>query len=806
VAAEAGTGKSRLVYEFKETLPGDCKVLEAYSVSHGKASSWLPVIEMLKTYFELADEDDDRSRSEKVEAGLRALDPALAEMSPYIFGLLGVAGAAASLAMMDARIRRQRTLEAVKRIVIGESLRQPILLIFEDLHWIDAETQELLDLLADGVARARILMLVNYRPEYRHQWGAKSYYLQLRLDPLGGKSADEMLQALLGSDASLQSLKRLVVEKTAGNPFFIEEMVRSLIEQGVLTRDGGLKLTRPPNEIQIPPTVHDILASRIDALPPPEKGLLQTLAVIGKDFPLNLIRRITASPDDRLALMLKQLRAAEFIYEQPALGEAAYTFKHALTQEVAYNSVLVERRKVLHERTGQAIEMLYQDRIDDRLSEVAYHYSRSADTRKAVEYLFRAGNQATSRSGFRQAIVQLSAALELLPRLPDDAERARTELAIQSRLLPSIGSTKGWATPELEPLYARGRELSAQIDDAAFTFPVLFEQWITRWFKLELHEGMQLADHLLAMAEQVKDRKMLLSAHWACGTILLERGELVAASEHLEKAVAGYDPRQPLPDKQEDLRRVAALGRLYLVWHQLGHADQARAKSREALEAAQRSSAPFILAGAVYNVAQYNLFRGDAAAALKNADEAMELIESFGFLFIWPMTVAVKGGAMIAQERYEEGIDMMRQGISAFYSSKATPPAWILSFLASGLGKVGRHEEGLQVLEEGFASVAKTGQQGSSPWLHNIKGELLLSQNPSDVAEAELCFRRAIEIARRQSARSPELRATTSLGRLLRDTGRRDEARAMLGDIYNWFTEGFDTADLKDKGPAQLAG
>jgi class 3 adenylate cyclase len=420
---EAGAGKSRLMYEFKATIPDGCKVLEAYSVSHGKASAWLPVLELLKSYFEIADEDDDGRRSAKVEAKTRGLDPALAETLPYILSLLGIAGAGAQSAMMDARIRRRRTLEAIKRIIIRESLEQPLVLIFEDLHWIDAETQELLDLLVDSVASARILMLVNYRPEYHHAWGNRTCYTQLRLDPLGGRSADDMLHALLGGDASLQSLKRLIIEKTEGNPFFMEEIVRALVEQGVLVRNGATRLTKPLTEVQVPPTVQGILASRIDALPASEKSLLQTLAVIGKDFPLDLVRHMTASPDDRLEPMLKNLQGGEFIYEQPALGEAEYTFKHALTQEVAYNSVLLKRRRLLHERAGEAIEVLFKDRIDDHLAELAHHCSRSASTRKAVEYLFRAGSQAMARSAFSEAATRLSSALELLKHLPDDAER-----------------------------------------------------------------------------------------------------------------------------------------------------------------------------------------------------------------------------------------------------------------------------------------------------------------------------------------------------------------------------------------------
>jgi predicted ATPase len=378
------------------------------------------------------------------------------------------------------------------------------------------------------------------------------------------------------------------------------------------------------------------------------------LAVIGKDFPLNLVRHITASLDDRLEPMLKGLQAGEFIYEQPALGEAEYTFKHALTQEVAYNSMLIERRRLLHERTGEAIEELFKDRIDDHLADLAHHYSRTANTRKAVEYLFRAGSQAMAHSAFSDAATWLCSALELLQRLPNDAERARTELAIQSRLLPSIGSTKGWATPELEPLYGRARDLCAQIDDPAFTFPILFEQWITRWWKLELQEGMELADELLAIAEQVKDAKMLLSAHWACGTILLERGELVSANEHLQKAVAVYDLGQRLADLQTELRRVAALSRLYLALHQLGYPDRAWVKSCEMLEVARRSSGALILTVAYSSVTQYDLLRGDPTAAQKHADEAMVLIETLGLQAILPRTIAARGAALIAHGSCED--------------------------------------------------------------------------------------------------------------------------------------------------------
>ena len=794
---EAGAGKSRLMYEFKATIPDGCKVLEAYSVSHGKASAWLPVLALLKSYFEIADEDDDSRRSEKVEAKTRGLDPALAETLPYILSLLGIAGAGASLAMMDAGVRRRRTLEAIKRIFIRESLRQPLVVIFEDLHWIDAETQELLDLLVDSVASARVLMLVNYRPEYHHEWGNRTCYTQLRLDPLGGQSADEMLHALLGGDASLQSLKRLIIEKTQGNPFFMEEIVRALVEQGVLVRNGATRLTKPLTEIHVPPTVHGILASRIDALPASEKGLLQTLAVIGRDFPLNLVRHLTAGSDDKLEPTLKGLQAGEFIYEQPALGEAEYTFKHALTQEVAYNSVLMERRRLLHERTGEAIEALFKERIDGHLAELAHHYSRSANTRKAIEYLSRAGSQAAARCAYSEAVSRSSSALELLKHLPDDAERARQELSLQTLLGLSLANVKGWAAAELEPVYARARELCAQIRDPVLAFRPLWLQWLMRWWKLELDKALELADELLSIAEKVKDPKMLLSANWARGTTLLLLGELVSANEHQEKGMAAFELHQPLP-KELELNMVLSLHCLSLGLSWLGYPDRAWAKSRGMLEVAQRSSNPEVLAQAFNFLALHHLRRGDSVAAQKYAEEAMALVEERGFVGFSAIATTWYGAALIAHERYEEGVAEMHRGFAAWRATGGTPQAFCFSYLAIGLAGIGRREEGLQVLEEGFASVAKTGEQTNRPDLHHVKGRLLLAQNPSDVTEAEQCFRTAIEIARRQSARSEELRATTSLARLLATQGRRDEARAMLAEIYGWFTEGFDTADLKD--------
>src|SRR6266849_2227387 len=358
--AEAGTGKSRLVYEFKAIPPGDCKVFEAYSVSHGKASAYLPVLELLYGYFGIENADDAAQRRGKIETRLSALDRALNDTLPQLYTLMGLHEGPDPNAQMDPHTKRRRTLDAIKRIILRESLNQPTVIIFEDLHWIDGETQALLDLLADGIANVRLLLLVNYRPEYSHAWTNKSYYTQLRLDALGRESAGEMLLTLLGDGVELDPLKRMVIVRTEGNPFFIEEMVQAL------------------------------LASRIDRLPAGQKELLQTLAVIGRESLLGLLGKVVSRTEVQLERMLGDLQAGEFIYEQPATGDIEYVFKHALTQEVAYNSLLIERRKLLHERFGDAIESLYTSSLDDHLAELAHHYSHSDNVTKAVEYLGRA--------------------------------------------------------------------------------------------------------------------------------------------------------------------------------------------------------------------------------------------------------------------------------------------------------------------------------------------------------------------------------------------------------------------------------
>jgi class 3 adenylate cyclase len=464
IVAEAGTGKSRLVYEFKATLPAGCKLLEAYSVSHGKASAWLPVLELLNVYFGIVGVDDSATRCEKVGSKLAALDPSLSDMLPYLSALLGIQEDPDPLAEIEVQVKRRRSLEAIKRILLRESLNQPLIVVFEDLHWIDSETQALLDLLAESIASARVLLLVNYRPEYRHEWSGRSHYLQLRLDPLGTENAAVMLTALLGEGAELEAIRSLIAQRSGGNPFFIEEMVQALFEQGILARNGTVKLLQPLSQAHLPVTVVGMLASRIDGLPAAEKELLQTLAVIGAEFPLVLVKSTTQKGDDQLQRELAHLRLGEFIYEQPASGDVEYRFKHALTQEVAYRSILTERRKKIHQRVGRAIEELYRGQLEEHLTELAYHYRRSSDNEKAAVYLKRAADQAAQRSSVAEAEAQYRDAISIVIEQPRTPDRDRLELGVQLGLAALLIG-KSFGAPAREEPLIRATELCERVGD-----------------------------------------------------------------------------------------------------------------------------------------------------------------------------------------------------------------------------------------------------------------------------------------------------------------------------------------------------
>ena len=448
LVGEAGVGKSRLVYEVVHSHHTQgWLVLESASVSYGKATPYFPVIDLIKRYCHLEDSDDTRTIQARVTGQVLTLDATFQEIIPALLALLDALPEDHPFLKLDPSQRRRRTLEGLKRVLLRESQVQPLLLVFEDLHWIDSETQALLDSLVESLPAARLLLLVNYRPEYEHGWGSKTYYTQLRLDPLPPTSAEAFLEALLGFNASLALLKQLLITHTGGNPFFLEETARTLVETGVLVgTPGEYRLMQSLPSIQVPATVQAVLAARIDRLPPDVKHLLQVAAVSGMEVPFPLLYAIAGMPEEMLHRGLAQLQAAEFLYETRLFPEREYTFKHALTHEVAYGSLLQEQRRVLHAQIVETLEATSPDRVAEQVERLAQHALRGEVWDKALAYFRQAGERAMARSAHHEAVGYFDQALHALAHLPAQRETHEQavdlRLALRSALLPALDSER----------------------------------------------------------------------------------------------------------------------------------------------------------------------------------------------------------------------------------------------------------------------------------------------------------------------------------------------------------------------------
>ena len=646
-----------------------------------------------------------------------------------------------------------------------------------------------------------------------------------------------MLSALVGDGEDLTPLKRLIIERTEGTPFFIEEIVQALFEDGVLKRDRTVTLAGSLNAVKVPATVQAVLASRIDRLQAEERELLQTVAVLGREFPLALVRRMTLKPDSESGQMLAELQSAEFIYEQPAVGDIEYVFKHALTQEVAYNALLIERRKFLHERAGLALESMFADQLEDHLEELAHHYSRSDNVAKAVEYLGRAGQQSLQRPAYADAISSLSAALTLLHRLPVDPKRFQRELLLQLALGPALIAVKGLAAPEVEQAYTRARDLCDIVGDPPELFPALWGLWAVHLVRAELRRASELAEQLLRRAQSKRDPVRVIYARMARGSTSYFMGQFVLAREHFEIAISLYDPKHHRPLAFRYGGADAGVRCLsYAAWTlwQLGYPDQALNRANEALALAQVLSHPFGLAWAEVFVDVLRQLRGEVRATQETAERLSALSAEHGLADFFAFATILHGWAMVVYDGNKAGITKTQEGLAATRATGAElVSAYFLCLLAQARMRMGDFDGALGALTEALAAANENEDRFYEAETYRLSGELLLKRHAEEnenlnseategtqrirrprhkrsnlqpvnrnadsyASQAQNCFERAIQVARGQSARSFELRATTSLARLLASQGRRDEAHAMLADIYNWFTEGFDTADLKE--------
>ena len=809
VMGEPGVGKSRLFHEFKVLSEKHCLVLETFCAAHGSGYAYLPLIELLRNYFHIRPQDDERTLHEKVAGRVVALERALEDGLPYLLTLLGHSEFTAALQQMDPHIRQQRSFDTIKRLLVRESLTQPVVLIFEDLQWLDEGTQAFLDDLSESLATAQMVLLTNYRPEYRHAWGSKTYYSQLRLDALGMEEAKELLAVLLDeanwtvTAASLEPLKQLILEKTEGTPFFMEEMVRALFDQGVLVQGmGGIALTKSLDEIHIPATVQGVLAGRIDQLGAAEKELLQTAAVIGREFSLSLLTQVAHAAEEILVPLLSRLQTAEFIYEQPAFPEVEYTFKHALTQDVAYGSLVSERRREVHARTAQAIESLFHEQLNDRrLRELAYHSVHSGNAGKAVEYYQRAGEMALKHSAYTEAIRDLNHALDLLPTLSHTPDRPQQELTLLISLGSCLMATKGYAAPEVEIVYTRARELSRTIGDLPQKFPVLFGLWRFYLVRGEYAAAGEVIEKLQRLSECMPGSRQFLPAQQALGLTAFRLGEFADARVHLERAVAMYDPGVHGPENAQGVigqdPGVASLAFLaWMLWH-LGYPDQALQRSQEAIALAREISHPYSLVSALHFGTAVHRFRGEGAIAQTQAEGVVALASEQGFPYFQAAGTYLRGWAIAEQGQVEAGIVDMLEGRRIWQESGIRQLGQVSLLLAEAYRKVDRVKDGLAVLAEAEAEMDKSHEKWWQAELLRTRGELLLaSQAGENSPEVTACFQRAIRTAHSQQAKSLELRTSICLATLWQEHGKPDDAYQLLSNIYGWFTEGFDTPDL----------
>jgi len=832
VSGEAGIGKSRLVQVMKERVAQEQYMrLEARCSPYYQNSALYPVIEFLQRALQFSRDDTPAEKLEKLERALAPYGFALAEVVPLLASLL-------SLPLPDrypplpltSQKQKEKTQQAVLAWLLAAAERHPVLSVWEDLQWADPSTLELLSRFIDQVPTTHLLIVLTFRPDFTPPWMSCSHLCSLTLRRLPHPQVEEMVRQVVGSKTLPPEVLQQIVSKTDGVPLFVEELTKMVLESGLLKeREGHYELIGPLPALAIPPTLHDSLMTRLDRLGT-AKEVAQLGATLGREFPYELLQAVSPLHKVTLCRGLSQLVAAELLYQRGLPPQRRYFFKHALIQEAAYQSLLKSTRQKSHRQIAQALRERFPDVVETQPELLAHHYTAAGLVEQAIPYWQRAGQRAVERSANVEAIGHLTKGLELLKTLPDTPARAQQELVLQITLGVPLMLTKGYAAPEVEKVYSQARELYQQVGESPQFFPILFGLWAFYSVRGESNTAREFGEQLVSLAQSAQDPALLLEAHTALGNTLSFLGELVLARGHLERAIVLYDPQQHRSHAfvygQDP--GVHSLSYATLVLWLLGYPDQARKRSLEAFALAQELSHPYSLAFALIHVIYVHRFSWEVKATQERAKELSALSTEHGFPITLAVGAAHQGWALAEQGLGKEGIIQIRQGIDVWRATGSTLffQPFLLAMLAEAHGKGGLPEEGLTVLAEALAIVNKTGERFWEAELYRLKGMLMLqsraglrqvqdksktsqanskdtnTQHPTPStqaeAEAEACFLKAIEIARRQSAKSLELRAVMSLSRLWQQQGKKAEARQMLAEIYGWFTEGFGTADLKE--------
>jgi class 3 adenylate cyclase/tetratricopeptide (TPR) repeat protein len=780
IVGEAGVGKSRLTYEFTHShRVQDWLILEASSVSYGKTTSYLPVIDLLKGYFKIGDRDDHRDMHAKVLGRVLSLDRALESLLSPLLALLDVPVEDGSWQALDPPQRRRRTLEAVKRLLLRESQVQPLLVVFEDLHWIDSETQALLDSLVDSLGSARLLLLVNYRPEYQHDWGSKTTYSQMRLDALSTQHAGELLDVLLGADPALGPLKELLVKR--GNPFFLEETVRTLVETKALEGlPGGYRLTQPLQSLQVPSSVQTVLAARIDRLSSEDKRLLQTASVVGKHVPFALLQGIAELSDDMLRGALDRLQAAEFLYESGLFPDLEYTFKHALTHEVTYGSLLADRRRALHAAVVETMERVYAGRLAEHVEQLAHHALRGEVWDKAVTYFRQAGAKAAVRSAYREAVTCFERALAALPRLPGTHERLEEAIDLRFDLRTSL-LPLGQLEKGLE--YLREAEgLARTLDDPRRLAWASAYMISSCWLTGRLTDALTFAQTAQAIAETLGDLRLKVVANQYLGAALWNVGDYQAATDLFRKvteSLKGDLSRERFG--QALLPSVFARRYLAHALAERGEFDQSIAEAEEGLRIAEAADHPFSLGQAYLVLGYIHAVKGEFDQAVPLLERALAMSRDWNIRLLSPSCMGFLGYTYALSGRLAEGLALLAEAMTAFESGVATV---FHSLVAAHAGEAcilaGRSQEAHRHAERALTLARRRGERGDEAYALRLLGEIHSQETPPDDGAAETRYRQAMTLADHLGMRLLVAHCQFGLGTLYRRTEKREQAQEHL--------------------------
>jgi class 3 adenylate cyclase/tetratricopeptide (TPR) repeat protein len=801
VVGEPGVGKSRLFWELLHShRVHGWLIAQSASVSYGKSAAYLPVIELIRGYFAIDSHDDSRRIREKVTGKVLTLAPALGSTVPALLALLDVPVEEASWPTLDPLQRRQQTLDAVKRLLLRESEVQPLIVVFEDLHWIDGETQTLLDGLVESLPAARLLLLVNYRPEYRHAWGGKTYYRQLRIDPLPPESADELLAALLGADAALGPLKQLLVDRTGANPLFLEESVRTLVETAALTGErGAYRLTQPVEHLAIPATVQAILAARIDRLGPEAKRLLQAAAVIGKDVPLSLLLAIADAPEPAVRAELASLQAAEFLYETRLFPDLEYTFKHALTHEIAYGGLLHDQQRALHARVAAAMEQITPERVAEQAERLAHHALRGELWEKAVACLRRAGLRAMAHGANREAVAHLEEALETIRHLPPG--RGTTELSIDIRIdarnaLFPLGE---WARIAEHLQAAEG--LARALDDQHRLARIATYTVIQRLNSGDYAEAVRFGQETLGIARALGDRSLEILAAVPLGMAHSARGEF-------SEAVALLTPNRAFEGalRYEHFGMPGILSAISRVWlsdvlSQLGRFPEAIGHAEGAVQIAEEASHPWTLYNAFLSRGLVHFRRGALSHAIRDLERSFDVGRTWQIDLARAGAAAALGAAYARAGQTGEALPLVAEAVDGFRRRPVhVRPAFILLSAAMTYSAAGRIDEAAHHLDEALALTRRLAARGAEAHTLCLAGDVASAGGPGD---AGACYREALALAGELAMRPLVAHCHLGLGQLSRRTGSRERAAEHLTIAMTMYGE-MDMRPWREQAEAAL--